>query len=233
MQQNDCIIKQNLHNSPSLWQTCSALGIWGLYCCHGSAHHYGLSGSGHQRGIATEVSVEFVKPISLLSNQALGPVLHSLIQMRVECRGLAKFNPRPVPPLLTHNTHLHVIFLQLLSQSFVEIISYVLFFLCMCLVFLPLTKISLKNCSKIRCVVFSRLTKSGKKMFFFSAIKREFTSVHFLYIFSISIYLLYTYYLTLKHQVYASPTMCTNVIKLSMLRYQRPGNQDYCVSETT
>lgn len=45
--------------------------------------------------LATKVSVEIGKPISLLSNQALGPVLHSLIQMRVLCTGLAKLDQQP------------------------------------------------------------------------------------------------------------------------------------------
>lgn len=43
--------------------------------------------------LVTEVSVEIGKHISLLSNQALGPVLHSLIQMRVPHMGLAKIDP--------------------------------------------------------------------------------------------------------------------------------------------
>lgn len=43
--------------------------------------------------LVTEVSVEIGKHISLLSNRALGPVLHSLIQMRVPHMGLAKIDP--------------------------------------------------------------------------------------------------------------------------------------------
>lgn len=56
-----------------------------------------------REALATEVSVEIGKPISLLSNQALGPVLHSLIQMRVQGTGLAKLDllpPFPSPPVL-------------------------------------------------------------------------------------------------------------------------------------
>lgn len=43
--------------------------------------------------LATEVSLEIGEPISLLSNRALGPVLHGLIQMRVPRTGLAKIHP--------------------------------------------------------------------------------------------------------------------------------------------
>lgn len=50
-----------------------------------------------REALATEVSVEIGKPISLLSNQALGPVLHSLIQMRVPRTGLAKLDPHSPP----------------------------------------------------------------------------------------------------------------------------------------
>lgn len=56
-----------------------------------------------REALATEVSVEIGKPISLLSNQALGPVLHSLIQMRVQRTGLAKLDLLPPflsPPVL-------------------------------------------------------------------------------------------------------------------------------------
>ena len=66
-----------------------------------------------REALATEVSVEIGKPISLLSNQALGPVLHSLIQMRVPRTGLAKLDPHSPPTLslslsLTHtHTHTH------------------------------------------------------------------------------------------------------------------------------
>ena len=65
-----------------------------------------------REALATEVSVEIGKPISLLSNQALGPVLHSLIQMRVPRTGLAELDPRSLSPTrslslsLTH-THTH------------------------------------------------------------------------------------------------------------------------------
>lgn len=55
-----------------------------------------------REALATEVSVEIGKPISLLSNQALGPVLHSLIQMRVPRTGLAKLNQHPLHPPPTH-----------------------------------------------------------------------------------------------------------------------------------
>lgn len=37
-----------------------------------------------REAFTAEISVEIGKPISLLSNQALGPVLHSLIQMRMQ-----------------------------------------------------------------------------------------------------------------------------------------------------
>ncbi len=61
-----------------------------------------------REALATEVSVEIGKPISLLSNQALGPVLHSLIQMRVPRTGLAKLNPHSLSPTLSHrHTHTH------------------------------------------------------------------------------------------------------------------------------
>lgn len=73
-----------------------------------------------REALATEVSVEIGKPISLLSNQALGPVLHSLIQMWVPRTGLAKLIQHPNPPTLppspasppalflwhTHKTHM-------------------------------------------------------------------------------------------------------------------------------
>ena len=54
-----------------------------------------------REALATEVSVEIGKPISLLSNQALGPVLHSLIQMRVPRTGLAKLDPHSLSPPLS------------------------------------------------------------------------------------------------------------------------------------
>lgn len=54
----------------------------------------------------TEVSVEIGKHISLLSNRALGPVLHSLIQMRVPHMGLAKIDPHY---LCLTDTHAHTV----------------------------------------------------------------------------------------------------------------------------
>lgn len=54
--------------------------------------------------LVTKVSVEIGKHISLLSNQALGPVLHSLIQMRVPHMGLAKIDSRY---LSLSDTHIH------------------------------------------------------------------------------------------------------------------------------
>lgn len=68
--------------------------------------------------LATEVSVEIGKPISLLSNRALGPVLHSLIQMRVPRTGLAKIDPHTLSPLLSltdGRTHMHTN-MELLSR---------------------------------------------------------------------------------------------------------------------
>lgn len=56
--------------------------------------------------LVTEVSVEIGKHISLLSNQALGPVLHSLIQMRVPHMGLAKIDPHYLCLTDTHSFHL-------------------------------------------------------------------------------------------------------------------------------
>lgn len=54
--------------------------------------------------LVTEVSVEIGRHISLLSNGALGPVLHSLIQMRVPHMGLAKIDPHY---LCLTDTHAH------------------------------------------------------------------------------------------------------------------------------
>lgn len=52
--------------------------------------------------LVTKVSVEIGKHISLLSNRALGPVLHSLIQMRVPHMGLAKIDSRYLSLSLSH-----------------------------------------------------------------------------------------------------------------------------------
>ena len=80
-----------------------------------------------REALATEVSVEIGKPISLLSNQALGPVLHSLIQMSVPRTGLAKLSqqtpllhPHPPPhPLLLPFTQTHTV---TISASFATVL---------------------------------------------------------------------------------------------------------------
>lgn len=56
--------------------------------------------------LVTKVSVGIGKLISALSNQAPGPVLHSLIQMRVAHMGLAKIDSRYLSLTDTH-THTH------------------------------------------------------------------------------------------------------------------------------
>lgn len=85
-----------------------------------------------REALATEVSVEIGKPISLLSNQALGPVLHSLIQMRVQRAGLAKLHwhtppqpnpPHPTAPLSLKYTSAHSHYLALLRGSLTSCIS--------------------------------------------------------------------------------------------------------------
>lgn len=71
----------------------------------------------------TEVSVEIGKHISLLSNRALGPVLHSLIQMRVPHMGLAKIDPHY---LCLTDTHAHTVSILL---SFTAACIFCAFFL--------------------------------------------------------------------------------------------------------
>lgn len=67
--------------------------------------------------LVTKVSVEIGKHISLLSNRALGPVLHSLIQMRVPHMGLAKIDSRYLSLTDTHTaTSTHSFDLALLCS---------------------------------------------------------------------------------------------------------------------
>lgn len=73
--------------------------------------------------LVTEVSVEIGKHISLLSNRALGPVLHSLIQMRVPHMGLAKIDPHY---LCLTDTHAHTVAILL---SFTAACIFCAFFL--------------------------------------------------------------------------------------------------------
>lgn len=66
----------------------------------------GVAGLGQQRNYRhREVSEETDVPLSLLSNRALGPVLHGLIQMRVPHTGLAE----PPPLFLLTHTHSHTV----------------------------------------------------------------------------------------------------------------------------
>lgn len=85
-----------MHNSSrcSKRAPCTPV-IWGLYCCKAMLIIMGCLVQTIREALATEVSVEIGKPISRLSNQALGPVLHSLIQMREHGVGLAKLSRRP------------------------------------------------------------------------------------------------------------------------------------------
>lgn len=97
--QYNAVLLHNMHNSSrcSKRALCTPV-IWGLYCCKAMLIIMGCLVQAIREALATEVSVEIWKPISLLSNQALGPVLHSLIQMREHGVGLAK--PRRHPPSL-------------------------------------------------------------------------------------------------------------------------------------
>lgn len=95
VKQYNGIIPRGMHNSPSLRQTS------GVHPCYLGVSIVavalliimGCLVQAIREACATEVSVEIGEPISLLSNQALGPVLHSLIQMRVPRTGLAKLDP--------------------------------------------------------------------------------------------------------------------------------------------
>lgn len=89
-----------------------------------------------REALATEVSVEIGKPISLLSNQALGPVLHSLIQMRVPRTGLAKLNQPP--PLLHHFSGTHITHTVTVSASVKHSQPYLVYLLCSLAFFLEL-----------------------------------------------------------------------------------------------
>lgn len=74
--------------------------------------------------LVTEVSVEIGRHISLLSNRALGPVLHSLIQMRVPHMGLAKIDPHY---LCLTDTHAHAV--SILLSFTAACLAYLLCFL--------------------------------------------------------------------------------------------------------
>ena len=90
------IIRRNMHNSPRYSKRAVCTPLFGVSIVAVSLLIImGCLVQAIREALATEVSVEIGEPISLLSNQALGPVLHSLIQMRVPRTGLAKLVPHP------------------------------------------------------------------------------------------------------------------------------------------
>lgn len=108
------IILHNMHNSPHYSKREAHTPLFGVsIVAVVLLIIMGFLVQAIREALATEVSVEIGKPISLLSNQALGPVLHSLIQMRVQGTGLAKLDllpPFPSPPVLPlPHTHTHTV----------------------------------------------------------------------------------------------------------------------------
>lgn len=109
VKQYNGIILHDMHNSPRYSKRAACTPLFGLSIVAVMLLIImGCLVQAIREALAAEVSVEIGKPISLLSNRALGPVLHSLIQMRVSRTGLAKLiqppppnSSTPTPPSLT------------------------------------------------------------------------------------------------------------------------------------